>query len=77
MHEQRHEISNNVVSMCDQQSLLDYSMSVKFSDPTSFLSFKKGGCTGLSESILVKMPHCLKSHVAAQIITDLTTYKSK
>ena len=25
----------------------------------------KGGCTGLSESTLVKMPHCWKSHVAA------------
>ena len=30
-----------------------------------FLS-KTGGCTGLSESTLVKMPHCWKSHVAAQ-----------
>ena len=30
----------------------------------------KGGCTGLSESTLVKMPHCWKSHVAAQIIID-------
>ena len=29
-----------------------------------FLSLK-GGCTGLSESTLVKMPHCLKSHVMA------------
>ena len=26
----------------------------------------KGGCTCLSESTLVKMPHCLKSHVMAQ-----------
>ena len=25
------------------------------------------GCTGSSESTLVKMPHCWKSHVAAQI----------
>ena len=25
----------------------------------------KGGCTGLSESTLVKIPHCWKSHVAA------------
>ena len=32
-----------------------------------FLSLK-GGCTGSSESTLVKMPHCLKSHVAAQKI---------
>ena len=29
----------------------------------------KGGCTGLSESTLVKMLHCWKSHVAAQIMT--------
>ena len=27
----------------------------------------KGGCTGLSESTLVKMPHCWKSHVAAHM----------
>ena len=26
----------------------------------------KGGCTGSSESTLVKMQHCCKSHVAAQ-----------
>ena len=31
-----------------------------------FLSVK-GGCTGSSESIYVKMPHCWKSHVAAQL----------
>ena len=28
----------------------------------------KGGCTCSSESTLVKMPHCLKSHVVAQIL---------
>ena len=27
-----------------------------------------GGCTGSSESIHVKMPHCWKSYVAAQIL---------
>ena len=32
-----------------------------------FLSLK-GGCTGLSESTLVKMPQCWKSHAAAHII---------
>ena len=32
-----------------------------------FLSLK-GGCTGLSESTLVKMPHCWKSRVTAQLI---------
>ena len=31
-----------------------------------FLSFK-GGCTGLSESTLVKITHCLKSHVTAHL----------
>ena len=30
-----------------------------------FLSLK-GGCTGLSKSTLVNMPHCWKSHVMAQ-----------
>ena len=33
-----------------------------------FLSLK-GSCTGLSESALVKMPHCLKSHDAAQLLS--------
>ena len=38
-----------------------------------FLSLK-GGYTGSSESTLVKMPHCWKSHVAAHMdITDLHT----
>ena len=32
----------------------------------------KGGCTGTSESIHVKMPHCWKSHVAAHIYGLLT-----
>ena len=41
-----------------------------------FLSLK-GGCTGSSESTLVKMPHCWKSHVAAQICqTDKTLAKA-
>ena len=31
-----------------------------------FLSLKES-CTGSSESTLVKMPHCLKSHVRAHI----------
>ena len=33
-----------------------------------FLSLK-GGCRGSSESTLFKMPHCWKSHVAAQILS--------
>ena len=40
-----------------------------------FLS-SKGGCTGSSESTLVKMPHCWKSHVTAHISCKwLTTIK--
>ena len=34
--------------------------------PLEFLSLK-GGCTGSSESTLVKMPHCWKFHALAQI----------
>ena len=36
-----------------------------------FLSVK-GGCTGLSESTLVKMSNCWKSHAAAQMILSVT-----
>ena len=32
-----------------------------------FLSLE-GGCTGSSESTLVKIPHCWKSHVMAQLL---------
>ena len=35
-----------------------------------FLSLK-GGCTGSSESTLVKIPHCCKLSVAAHIKNDL------
>ena len=51
---------------------LEYSMTVKLltEQHLEFLSLK-GGCAGSSESTLVKMSHCLKSHVAAQIkVTD-------
>ena len=34
-----------------------------------FLSLK-GGCTGSPESTLVKIPHCWKSHVMAQILNN-------
>ena len=48
--------------------LLEFSMSVKL--PTKhhlvFLS-RIGGCTGSSESTLVKMPHCWKSHVVTNL----------
>ena len=35
-----------------------------------FLSLK-GGCTGSSESTLVKIPHCWKSHVAVHFYSVL------
>ena len=31
----------------------------------------KGGCTGLFESTVVKMPHCWKSHVVAHMSKHL------
>ena len=51
-------------------------MSVKLLIERHFelLSLKRG-CTGSSESTLVKMPHCWKSHVAAHI--SLTTHKEE
>ena len=47
---------------------LEYSMIVKLltEHHLEFLSFK-GGCIGSSESTLVKMPHCWKSHVMAHV----------
>ena len=78
-----HEISNNVecatskvsdqpVHTQSDQSFcnsLEYSMTVKLltEHHLEFLSYK-GGCTGSYESTYVKMPHCWKSHVMAQII---------
>ena len=47
---------------------LKYSMIVKLLTEyyLEFLSLKEG-CIGSSKSTLVKMPHCWKSHVTAQI----------
>ena len=33
----------------------------------------KGGCTGWSESTLVKIPHCWKSHVTVQMLSTDNT----
>ena len=62
--------------MCDQQRLIPacvhvhctYSLMSLATGRTAleFLSLA-GGCTGSSEYILVKMQHCWKSHVAAQM----------
>ena len=38
-----------------------------------FLSLK-GGCAGTSESTLVEMPHCWKSHFAAHIENAFQNY---
>ena len=40
-----------------------------------FLSLK-GSCTGSSESTLVKLPHCWKSHVKAHIFKIVILNKS-
>ena len=51
---------------------LEYSVSVKLltEHHLEFLSLK-GGCTGSSECTLIKMPHCWKSHVTAQLFLSL------
>ena len=51
--------------------LLEYSMNINLltEHHLEFLRLK-GGCTGPSESIHVKMPHCWKSRVTAQISYD-------
>ena len=52
--------------LCDK-----YSLSAKLltKHHLEFLSLK-GGCTGSSESPLVKMPHCWKSRVMAQMLFE-------
>ena len=47
-------------------------MSVKLltENHLEFLSLK-GGCTGLSESTLIKVPHCWKSHAMAHMFRFL------
>ena len=49
---------------------LEYSLSVKLltEQHLEFLSLKVG-CRGSSESTMVKMPHCWKTHATAHIVT--------
>ena len=56
---------------------LKYSMTVKLLNEyhLEFLCIT-GGCTGLSESTLVKMPHCWKLHVVAHIPSSLRFLQS-
>ena len=68
---ERHEISNNVVCAASIRILIrafasHLNIKLLTEHHLEFLSLK-GGCTGLPESTLVKMPHCLKSHVEAQM----------
>ena len=51
---------------------LEYSMSVKLltEHHLECLSLK-GGCTGSSESKLVKMPHCWKSYVVVHLSLEI------
>ena len=50
-------------------SSLEYSMSVKLlTEHLLEVLSLKGGCTGSSESTLVKMPHCWKSHAMAHFM---------
>ena len=58
---------------------LEYYISVKLMTEhhLEFLSLK-GGCTGSSESILVQMPHCWKSHVMLKYNSpEKPSFKSK
>ena len=51
-------------------------MSVKLlTEHHSDLSLKRG-CTCCSESMLVKMPHCWKSHVTAQLFLFVSVSES-
>ena len=54
---------------------LEYSMNVMplIEHHLEFLSLK-GGCTGSSESTLVKMSHCWKSHVTAGHTSQTNTF---
>ena len=51
---------------------LEYSITLRLlaEHHLEFLSLKDG-CTGLSESTHVKVPHCWKSHVAAELILSM------
>ena len=72
MNEPQYEIPNNVLYAQSDQSLcywLEYYMSVKLLTE-HHLEFRslKGDCTGSSECILFKLPHCWKLHVMAKMV---------
>ena len=61
--------------MQSDQSLcksLEYSMNVQLLAEQHLECLGlKGGCTGWSESTLVRMPHCWKSHVMVYMIISI------
>ena len=61
----------------NENTALEYSMTLRLltEHHLEFLRLK-GGCTGSSESTLVKIPHCWKSHVVAHIILLRILYKN-
>ena len=73
----KHSLRSACAYAQSDQSLclsLEYFMTVKLltEHHLEFLSLKRGS-TGSSESILVKMPHCWKSHLIVHIV-DFVTY---
>ena len=80
--EPQHEIFNNVVcatsNASDQpthtrsliRAFANRLIIIQVLNYLEFLSFK-GGSTGSSESTLVKLPHCWKSHVTAHLLDKL------
>ena len=75
MCEQRSLRSTCAYGQSDQSlcKSLEYLMTVtcKLLTEQHGVSKLTGGCTGSSEYTLVKMPHCWKSHVRAQILFDI------
>ena len=75
MYDQQSLRSASAYAQTDQslRLSLEYSMNVELltEHHLEFLTFK-GGFTGSSESTLVKMPHCWKSHVVAHNILGYT-----
>ena len=81
LYEPRHEISNNVVceaSRVSDQPAHTCSLIRAFACRLNiqlltehYLEFQslKGSCTDPSESTLIKMPHCWKSHATAQMLS--------
>ena len=74
VYEPQHEIPSNVVYATSKGSdqpahqSLGCRLSVKLLTEQHLTSQSlKGGCTGSSESTLVKMPHYWQSHVAAHL----------